>query len=315
MSKQGPGTKLVLKGLKRAFPKIAEKREQEEREEREREHASRKHCAERRQGSSRHSKPGHQEMHGQPKEHTRRGASVHPNAEIERNHKQPEDGIRSGSIRRGPSIRSNAVDRGSHHQSRDRTRSGSIRQGHSSHSNAGNGASHNPFLDNISQEDIRRRPSVRSNAGNPSNRASRHPLRDDAWPESDGSYAGNRAHGQNTDNESIHPSLSTEPRRRERGAPSTGFPGPTRRQARGAREEEEEEEEEEEANYTDHKRYRSPASRSQQPSLRQDGFSHASRASGLSFDTGPRRTASGRDAVGSREMTQTDERRPDRRRG
>ncbi|CAD6587497.1 MAG: hypothetical protein ASARMPRED_003165 [Alectoria sarmentosa] len=35
MPQQGPGTKLVMKGLKRAFPKIAEQREQEEQEERE----------------------------------------------------------------------------------------------------------------------------------------------------------------------------------------------------------------------------------------------------------------------------------------
>ena len=146
MPAQGPGTKLVLKGLKRAFPRIAEQREREEQEEREERESGERGRA------SRNDDNNH-----------RQGSSIHPNAGNSRNQNQPEDNIRPESIRRGPSAHPNAVGRTSRNQSRDQTRSGSIQQGRSIRSNAGMMGSRNYVEDDEPPESIRRGPSLYSN--------------------------------------------------------------------------------------------------------------------------------------------------------
>ena len=100
MPSQGPGTKLVLKGLKLAFPDIAEQRareEQEDREYRERKQLLRNVDGGKLQGPSMHSNGGNQGPHSQPRGRTR-----------------------SASIRQGPSNHPNGGSRGSHHPSRDK---------------------------------------------------------------------------------------------------------------------------------------------------------------------------------------------------
>ena len=136
MPTQGPGTKLVLKGLKLAFPGIAEKRAREEQEDREyweRKNASRNIDDDNRQGGS-----------------------------VRSNHQgdydAPEDNMRSGSFRRGPSVHSNRDNPGSRNQSRRHTRSGSIAQGPSHHRTGGSRGSR--FEDDMPAESVRRGPSV-----------------------------------------------------------------------------------------------------------------------------------------------------------
>ena len=146
MPTQGPGAKLVLKGLKRAFPRIAEQREREEQEERE----------ERESGERGHASRNDDNNH-------RQGSSVHPNAGNSRNQNQPEDNMRSESIRRGPSAYPMAVSRTNHNQSRNQSRSGSIQQGRSIHSNAGLMGSRDYVEDDEPIESIRRGSSLYSN--------------------------------------------------------------------------------------------------------------------------------------------------------
>lgn len=312
MPQQGPGTKLVLKGLKRAFPKIAEQREQEEREEweeqesRKREHVSHNTNGENRQTPSIHSNSGHLEDHGQSREHSRHGSSVHSNAGSRRSHTQPEGSIRPESVRGGPSVHSNAYSPGSHGQSRDHTRSGSVRQRHSTHSKAGNRESHGKFKDNVPPEITLQRPSIHSNAGNSENRGSQYPSRDSTRPEnvgqrfsihSNSENRGSHSLSERNTHKSIHPSLATELQRGEPGLTSA-LPASTRRSARGASEEAAEYQTD-----ADQEEFRHPASRSQQSLVRPDGFSHPNRVSEGSFNRGSRRAASTQDAVESRETT------------
>ena len=112
MPKQGFGTKLVLKGLARAFPEIAEQRAREEQEERDqlqsgkRKQVSRYDDGEDRQGPSTHSRKGH----------SRHGHS-HAAEDYE-----PEENNRRESIRREPSMHANSRDPGYHSQSRGHSR-------------------------------------------------------------------------------------------------------------------------------------------------------------------------------------------------
>lgn len=104
MPKQGPGTKLVLKGLKLAFPETAaqrEREEQEEREERERnQHPSRK-------GDD----GGAPQPQGTPSKHSNAAAKSHGSRF------QDENAPRE-SARRGTSVRSIAGDGGNQSQQR-----------------------------------------------------------------------------------------------------------------------------------------------------------------------------------------------------
>ena len=233
MPKQGPGTKLVMKGLKRAFPKIAEQREQEEREEREeqesrkRDHVSHNTNGENWQKPSIHSKSGHPEVHGQSREHSRHGSSVHSNTGSRRSQTQPEGNNRPESVRGGSSIHSNASTLGSRNQSRDTIRSGSIRQRHSNHSDAGHRASHGQFKGKVPPEVTLQRPSNHSNAENTGNRASHSQSKYNTPAETTGqrlSIRSNSEHhrgphnlSEHSSHEPIHPSLATELQRRKHG--------------------------------------------------------------------------------------------------
>lgn len=102
MQTQGPGTKLVLKGLKLAFPKIAEKRQQEEREEqpeRERERPSHTANGDREQG--RPAPPSSHHHHSQPQKPPEHLFATHskPASQKCRNHSR--DPTRSGGVAQG----------------------------------------------------------------------------------------------------------------------------------------------------------------------------------------------------------------------
>ena len=128
MPKQGPGTKLVLKALARAFPDIAEQRAREEREWREeqerllsskRKHTSHHNDTEDRQVRSTHSRSGQEITRTQTRAQSRREPSSRSHAEedLERG-----ESNRPESIRRGPSMRTSSRDAGYRSQSRGQSR-------------------------------------------------------------------------------------------------------------------------------------------------------------------------------------------------
>ena len=330
LPEQGPGTKLVLKGLKRAFPRIAEQREREEREEREekeREEREREHVSLNNDGKNRQKTPigsnsSRQGVHSQPEEQRGRGRSVYSNSGNSRNHKQSERNTGPENIRQGQSNHSNKVDRESHNQSRDHTRSESVGQGQSVHSHAGNRGSHVHFKDSIPQDNASLHPSLHSNAGNTEKRGSPYQSRDNLGPEPTQqrlstqsspedrvSHRTSRPSTQATmasrrdSNESTRPTPSTESRRSEHD-PTPHF----------QRRRDELLKDQETMNLSAGEiPVRYSARHSRQSSTRPDGSSHLDRASARSSNMGPRRTASTHATAESRETArQTDDRRSGR---
>ena len=146
MPQQGPGTKLVLKGLRRAVPHIAEQRdreEREEREEREDKHASRNGNVE----------------HGQEPAINPEDAGDTERQSTLQSHHQSKTHSRSGSIREGRSGHVSSI------QDSRTSQSGSIREGDSHHSGS--------IRQGHSLSLMSRRPSVYSNADS-TGRRSRH---------------------------------------------------------------------------------------------------------------------------------------------
>lgn len=141
MPTQGPGTKLVLKGLKLAFPGIAEQRAREEQEDRE--NSSRKHASRNVSGDN------------------QQRPSVHSKAANQEDYNAPEDNVRQESIERGPSVHSNGESR---NQTRGQNRSGSIQQGRSNYPNGESRGSR--FEDHMPPENIQRGSSMHLNSGN-----------------------------------------------------------------------------------------------------------------------------------------------------
>lgn len=254
MPTQGPGTKLVLKGLKLAFPRIAEQRAREEQEDREysaQKHASRNANGDNQQAPSRHSKAANQE-----------------------DFNAPEDNVRQESVRRGASVHSNGGYQGSRHQSRGPSRSGSLQQGRS---NVPIGASRGSrFEGDVPQENIQRGPSLHSRGSSRS-----------------GSLQQGRSNIPNGASRGIRFEDQMPPGNLQR-EPSMHSNSGNRRshhQSRG------------EANFRadiEEVRYTHTPNSSRQHSVRQDGPSRQSRASGGSDNSGPRRTASTQGVVGSR---------------
>ncbi|CAF9937252.1 hypothetical protein IMSHALPRED_011072 [Imshaugia aleurites] len=176
-------------------------------------------------------------------------------------------------------------------------RPGPSNSGH--HSNAGNRGSQYPPGNNSRPENSQQKLSILPNAenGGPRNLPERN-------------SQAKATFGRDTD-PSIQPRLSTASQRRESGTPSA-FPASPRRSVRFSREEE--------AEYrpsnADQQSFRHSARNYQQASTGQDRISHLDSASGGPFGEIPRRTASTRDAVDSRETTRrTGDGRPERRRG
>ena len=140
MPKQGPGTKLVLKGLAKAFPEIAEQRAREEQEERDQLHfsqrkqKSRHDGGEGRRGPSTHSRNGDQDMvvqdmRSQDQGRSRHQSLIHPYAAED--YEPAEDferaqNYRPESVRRGPSMRANSRDPGYYSQPRGQSRVESV---------------------------------------------------------------------------------------------------------------------------------------------------------------------------------------------
>ena len=140
MPKQGPGTKLVLKGLAKAFPEIAEQRAREEQEERDqlqfsqRRQKSRHDGGEDRRGPSTHSRNGVQDMavqdmRSQDQGRSRHQSLIHPYAAED--YEPAEDferaqNYRPESVRRGPSMHPNSRDPGNYSQPRGQSRVESV---------------------------------------------------------------------------------------------------------------------------------------------------------------------------------------------
>ena len=170
MPKQGPGTKLVLKGLARAFPEIAEQRAREEQEERDqlqfskRKQTSRHYDDEDRQDPSTHSRSSHQDMRSQTKGHSRHGSSLHSHAveDFERG-----ENSRPESIRRGSSMHTDSKDPGYHSQSRGYSRIESNERGPSMYGNSRDPESQSQSRGYSRAESIRRAHSTYSNASLP----------------------------------------------------------------------------------------------------------------------------------------------------
>ena len=114
MPQQGPGTKLVLKGLARVFPEIAEQRAREEQEERDRLLGSK-----RKQTSRRDDRDDRQGQSGR----SRRGSSIHSHAAEDF---EPGENYRPESVQRGPSMHTNSRDPGYYSESRGHSRGESI---------------------------------------------------------------------------------------------------------------------------------------------------------------------------------------------
>lgn len=138
MPKQGPGTKLVLRGLARAFPDIAAQRAREEQEERDHfsqrtQTSSRRDGGEDRQGggSTRSRAGGLREDlrgHADGQQHSRRGSEIHHSRRGEEEFEYEGDGRRE-SVGRGPSRRTGREDRGcGGGQSRNHSRAETIRR-------------------------------------------------------------------------------------------------------------------------------------------------------------------------------------------
>lgn len=187
MPQQGPGTKLVLKALRRAFPEIAEKRDREEREERE-------------ARENRHESRNGEGEHGQ-------GPAVNP--EDARSHHTSGSHSRSGSIRDGHVSQSGSIRDGRASQltrirEENPSHSGSIRQGQSSRSRTG------------------RRSSVFSNADS-TGRESQYQQRDSTRPESrqrrsTHSSLGSHASSRHSTEASVGYRGDSPTERRERGS-------------------------------------------------------------------------------------------------
>ena len=153
MPDQGPGTKIVMKGLRRAFPKTAAKRDREEREEREareasrkqalrkeedrkekqtsREQASRKDDEDRRQGPSSHSGSTHRQIRSRDDGKSRRGSSLLAITNGSTNDREEGDARREVSRREQDSKKYSRVE--------DESMSKDTRHGSSKGSQAGGG--------------------------------------------------------------------------------------------------------------------------------------------------------------------------------
>ena len=270
MPTQGPGTKLVLKGLKLAFPGIAEQRAREEQEDRE--YSARKHASRNVDGEKQH------------------GPSIHSKVANQENYNAPEDNVRQESIRRGPSVRSHGGYQGSRNQSKGPSRSGSIQQQRSNHPNGASRGSR--FEGEMPPENIQRRPSMHSNSGT---RRTHQPSRDDGkLPDIE------EVRYTHTPNNSRQPSVRQDGPSRQSRVPnvqrehSMHSNSGSRRSHHPSRDEGELRPDIEEVRYT-----HTPQN-SRQSSVRQDGPSRQSRAPGGYSNMGPQRTASTQGVVGSR---------------
>ena len=307
MPTQGPGTKLVLKGLKLAFPGIAEQRAREEQEDREysaRKHASRNVDGEKQHAPSIHSKAANQENYNAPEDNVRQ-ESVRGGASVHGSRSQSRGQSRSGSIRsnhqngasRGiqfedhmPPENINGGNPGSRNQSRGPSRSGSIQQQRSNHPYGASRGSR--FEGDMPPENIQRRPSMHSNSGT---RRNHQPSRDDGkLPDIE------EVRYTHTPNNSRQPSVRQNGPSRQSRVPnvqrehSMHSNSGSRRSHHPSRDEGEFRPDIEEVRYT-----HTPQN-SRQSSVRQDGPSRQSRAPEEYSNMGPRRTASMQGVVGSR---------------
>lgn len=183
MPKQGPGTKLVLRGLARAFPDIAAQRAREEQEERERDHfsqrtqtSSRRDGGEDRQGGgSTRSRAGlREDLRSHDKgQHGRRGSEIH-SRRGEEEFEYGGDGRRE-SVGRGPSRRTGCEDRGCGGRSGGHGRVESVRRETqlSRHTDSRDQGYQSQSGGHSRAESIRREPSIRSHSKYPHGQDSR----------------------------------------------------------------------------------------------------------------------------------------------
>ena len=162
MPKQGPGTKLVLRGLARAFPEIAAQRAREEQEERDQlQFTQRKQTARRDGGEDRRGADSTRSQVGfgeDSRSHTkgrgRHGSSMHSRAAGDFESGEDE------SVGRGPSRRANSRDQGYHSQYRDHSRVESVRREPSMHTDYRDYGYHSPSRGHSRVESVRREPSM-----------------------------------------------------------------------------------------------------------------------------------------------------------
>ena len=171
----GPGTKLVLKGLARAFPEIAEQRAREKQEERDQLQSSkRKQTSRHGDGEDQHRpstypevgrQDGRQDGRSRTHGHSRHGSSNHSHIAGDF---ESEGDNRPESVGRRPSGHRNTEDAGYHGRSRGHSRVESDGRGPSMHINTRDSRGQSQYAGHSRAESIRRAHSNRSHASSPS---------------------------------------------------------------------------------------------------------------------------------------------------